>query len=221
MAKIVCVLYDDPVDGYPTSYARDDLPKIETYSDGQTLPTPKAIDFQPGTLLGSVSGELGLRKYLEANGHTFVVTSSKDGPRFRAGARAGRRGGRDLPAVLAGLSDGGAHRQGAEAEAGADRRHRLRPCRSRRGDRPRHHRRGSHLLQLDQRRRACGDDDPRAGAQLHPVARLGAQGRLEHRRLRGALLRCRGHACRHRRLRPHRPCGAEAAQAIRHASALY
>ncbi len=52
MAKIVLVLYDDPVDGYPTSYARDDLPKIERYSDGQTLPTPKAIDFQPGTCSG-------------------------------------------------------------------------------------------------------------------------------------------------------------------------
>lgn len=80
MAKVVCVLYDDPVDGYPTSYARDDLPKIEIYPDGQKLPTPKAIDFKPGALLGSVSGELGLRKYLESNGHTFVVTSSKDGP---------------------------------------------------------------------------------------------------------------------------------------------
>lgn len=79
MAKIVCVLYDDPVDGYPTTYARDDLPKIERYPDGQTLPTPKGIDFKPGTLLGSVSGELGLRKYLESNGHQLVVTSSKDG----------------------------------------------------------------------------------------------------------------------------------------------
>jgi len=29
MAKIICVLYDDPVTGYPTSYARDDLPKLE------------------------------------------------------------------------------------------------------------------------------------------------------------------------------------------------
>ena len=61
MAKILCVLYDDPVDGYPPRYARDDLPKIERYPDGQTLPTPKAIDFRPGELLGSVSGELGLR----------------------------------------------------------------------------------------------------------------------------------------------------------------
>jgi len=73
MAKILCVLYDDPVDGHPTSYPRDDLPKIERYPDGQTLPTPRAIDFQPGQLLGSVSGELGLRKFLEASGHQLVV----------------------------------------------------------------------------------------------------------------------------------------------------
>lgn len=80
MAKVVCVLYDDPVDGYPTSYARDDLPKIEHYPGGQTLPTPQSIDFVPGTLLGSVAGELGLRKFLESRGHTVVVTSDKDGP---------------------------------------------------------------------------------------------------------------------------------------------
>ncbi|MDB5394308.1 MAG: Formate dehydrogenase [Rhodospirillales bacterium] len=80
MAKIVCVLYDDPVDGYPKSYARDDLPQINRYPDGQTLPTPEAIDFQPGMLLGSVSGELGLRKYLESQGHILIVTSDKDGP---------------------------------------------------------------------------------------------------------------------------------------------
>ncbi|MFL6734392.1 MAG: NAD-dependent formate dehydrogenase, partial [Sphingomicrobium sp.] len=80
MAKILCVLYDDPSAGYATSYPRDDLPKIERYPDGQTLPTPSAIDFTPGQLLGSVSGELGLRKFLEAAGHQFVVTSDKDGP---------------------------------------------------------------------------------------------------------------------------------------------
>jgi len=80
MAKILCVLYDDPAGGYPTSYPRDDLPRIERYPDGQTLPSPSAIDFQPGQLLGSVSGELGLRKFLEAGGHELVVTSDKDGP---------------------------------------------------------------------------------------------------------------------------------------------
>jgi formate dehydrogenase len=80
MAKILAVLYPDPVDGYPKTYARDDVPKLDKYPDGQTVPTPKSIDFKPGQLLGSVSGELGLRKYLEGQGHTFVVTSDKDGP---------------------------------------------------------------------------------------------------------------------------------------------
>ncbi|MGH8468186.1 MAG: NAD-dependent formate dehydrogenase [Gammaproteobacteria bacterium] len=80
MAKVVCVLYDDPVSGYPKSYARDDVPKLERYPDGQSLPSPKRIDFQPGQLLGSVSGALGLRKFLEGNGHKLVVTSDKDGP---------------------------------------------------------------------------------------------------------------------------------------------
>jgi len=80
MAKILCVLYPDPVTGYPRSYPRDTLPVIKNYPDGQSLPTPHAIDFTPGQLLGSVSGELGLRKFLEAAGHTLVVTSDKDGP---------------------------------------------------------------------------------------------------------------------------------------------
>ena len=74
------MLYDDPVEGYPKSYARDDIPKLDRYPDGQTLPTPKIIDFKPGELLGSVSGELGLRKFLEKLGHTLIVTSDKDGP---------------------------------------------------------------------------------------------------------------------------------------------
>jgi formate dehydrogenase len=80
MTKIICVLYDDPIDGYPKSYPRDAIPQITVYPDGQTAPTPKAIDFTPGEMLGSVSGELGLRKFLEDLGHTFIVTSDKDGP---------------------------------------------------------------------------------------------------------------------------------------------
>ncbi len=79
MAKVLCVLYADPEGGYPSDYPRDDLPRLERYPDGQTLPTPKAIDFRPGALLGSVSGELGLRDYLESEGHSLVVTADKDG----------------------------------------------------------------------------------------------------------------------------------------------
>ena len=80
MATVLCVLYDDPVDGYPPSYARDGIPKIERYYDGSTTPTPERIDFTPGELLGSVSGGLGLRTFLEERGHRFVVTSDKEGP---------------------------------------------------------------------------------------------------------------------------------------------
>ena len=82
--KILCVLYDDPTDGMPNSYALDSLPKIEKYADGMSLPTPNDIDFTPGELLGCVSGELGLRKFLEEAGHTLVVTSNKDGDNSEA-----------------------------------------------------------------------------------------------------------------------------------------
>ena len=80
MAKVLCVLYDDPIEGYPTSYPRDDIPTIAAYPGGQSAPTPSAVDFRPGELLGSVSGELGLRTFLEGAGHALVVTADKDGP---------------------------------------------------------------------------------------------------------------------------------------------
>lgn len=71
MAKILCVLYPDPMTGYPPVYARDSLPSLGDYPDGQPLPTPKNIDFTPGQRLGCVSGELGLRSYLEAEGTSW------------------------------------------------------------------------------------------------------------------------------------------------------
>jgi len=77
--KILCVLYDDPMNGMPKNYPLEDLPKIDKYPDGMTLPSPNGRDFTPGELLGCVSGELGLRKFLESNGHQLVVTSDKDG----------------------------------------------------------------------------------------------------------------------------------------------
>ena len=77
--KVLCILYDDPKGGMPKTYPLADLPKLEKYPDGMTLPSPKGRDFTPGELLGCVSGELGLRKFLESNGHELVVTNSKDG----------------------------------------------------------------------------------------------------------------------------------------------
>ncbi|MGZ5335576.1 MAG: NAD-dependent formate dehydrogenase [Solirubrobacterales bacterium] len=80
MANILCVLYDDPVDGYPPQYPLDEVPKIESYYDGSSTPTPEGLDFTPGDLLGCVSGELGLRSFLEEGDNTLTVTSDKDGP---------------------------------------------------------------------------------------------------------------------------------------------
>ncbi len=80
MANVLCVLYDDPVDGYPPAYARDAIPTIERYHDGQSTPTPAGLGFRPGELVGCVSGELGLREFLEERGHRLIVTSDKDGP---------------------------------------------------------------------------------------------------------------------------------------------
>ncbi|WP_159012915.1 NAD-dependent formate dehydrogenase [Acidisoma sp. S159] len=80
MAKVLCVLYPDPEAGYPPHYARDGIPTISGYANGQTAPAPNNLGFTPGELVGSVSGELGLMTYLEGLGHELVVTSDKDGP---------------------------------------------------------------------------------------------------------------------------------------------
>jgi len=81
MAQVLCVLYPDPAGGYPPKYARDDIPGITGYANGQTAPTPNGpLGFRPGDLVGCVSGELGLRAYLESLGHELIVTSDKDGP---------------------------------------------------------------------------------------------------------------------------------------------
>ena len=90
--KVLCILYDDPKDGMPTSYPLSELPELEKYPDGMTLPSPKGRDFIPGELLGCVSGELGLRKFLEDQGHTLVVTADKDGELADIGAHSYSKG---------------------------------------------------------------------------------------------------------------------------------
>ena len=215
MAKILCVLYDDPVDGYPPSYARDDIPKIERYPDGQTTPTPEAIDFTPGELLGSVSGELGLRTFLEDRGHTLVVTSDKDGPdseferelpdadivisqpfwpAYLTAERIAKAPNLKL-AITAGI--GSDH---VDLQAAIER--------------------GITVAEVTYSNSISVSEHVVmmilvARAQLHPVVPVGGRRRLEHRRLRRALLRPGGHAGRHGRRRPHRLGGAAAAEAVR------
>ena len=78
MAKIVCVLYDDPVDGYPKSYPRDGIPKIEAYPDGQTTPSPKGIDFKPGELDALIAeGERSIQEEGTIDGEQFFKERRK------------------------------------------------------------------------------------------------------------------------------------------------
>ena len=48
MAKIIVVLYDDPVDGYPKTYARDDIPEITT--DKRPLPRKRSTSSRVNSL---------------------------------------------------------------------------------------------------------------------------------------------------------------------------
>jgi formate dehydrogenase len=64
-------------------YARDGIQRIEMYADGRTMPSPTAMDFVPGELLGDVIGALALRKFLAARGHSLTVLEGQDGPTSR------------------------------------------------------------------------------------------------------------------------------------------
>jgi formate dehydrogenase len=44
MAKVLCVLYPDPETGYPPRYARDSIPVISGYANGQMHRIPKNSD---------------------------------------------------------------------------------------------------------------------------------------------------------------------------------
>lgn len=80
VAKVLCVLYDDPAEGRAIAYAREGIPDTELYPDGQTLPSPASIAFEPGQQLGTASAGLGLRDFLAAHGHTLIATSDEEGP---------------------------------------------------------------------------------------------------------------------------------------------
>ena len=160
---------------------------------GKRCPRLRRSTFKPGELLGSVSGELGLRKFLEKPGHQFVVTSDKDGanstfdrelpdadivisqpfwPAYLTAERIAKAPKLKL-AITAGI--GSDH---VDLQAAIDRKH---------------HGGGSDLLQQHQCCRACGDDDFVAGAELHSIVRMGCEKRMEHRRLRGAIVRLGRH----------------------------
>jgi len=78
MAKVLCVLYDDPVGGYPASYARDGVPTIDRYPSGQMLPTPKASADKMGRPRTNDRGDLQAAVLLP----TLAASSGGDGLRW-------------------------------------------------------------------------------------------------------------------------------------------
>ena len=222
MATVLCVLYDDPVDGYPPSYARDEIPTIERYHDGQTTPTPAGDRLHPGRAAGQRLRRARAAQVPRGAAATrLVVTSDKDGPdsvferelpeadvvisqpfwpAYLTAERIAKAPKLKL-AITAGIGSDHVDLQAAiergltVAEVTYSQQH--------------------------QRLRARRDDDPGAGPQLHPLLPVGGQGRLEHRRLRRALLRPRGDAGRDGRRRPDRLGGAAPAEAVRGRPALH
>ena len=163
-------------------------------------PTPEAHRLHARASCSAASrASSGLREFLEGRGHRLIVTSDKDGPGLRLRARAARRRGRHLPALLARLPDRRADRQGAEPEAGDHRRHRLRPRRPAGGDR----RAGITVAEVTYSNSISVAEHVvmmilALVRNYIPSYQWVRRRRLEHRRLRRALLRPRGHAGRAR-----------------------
>ena len=203
------------------AYPRDDVPRSSSYPGGQTTPTPEAIDFTPGR-----AARQRLRRARPARASSRPPATAgrhlgQGRPRLGVRARAARRRGRHLPALLARLPDRRADRQGAEPQARDHRRHRLRPRRPAGGDR-----RGITVAEVTY----CNS----ISVSEHVVMMILAlvrnyipslqdrrRRRLEHRRRGLALLRPRGHAGRDRRRRADRLGGAAAAEAVRRRPSLH
>ena len=89
MAKVLCVLYDDPVDGYPTSLCARRHPEDRALSG-----RPDAAHAEGDRLSSRAScsaacpASWACANSSKSNGHTLVVTSDKDGPDSRVRARA-------------------------------------------------------------------------------------------------------------------------------------
>ena len=222
MAKVLCVLYDDPVDGYPPSYARDDIP------DDRALPR-RADDADAGgdRLHAGRAARQRVRRARAAEASSRsaatgwssrptrtaptrsssascpdaeVVISQPFWPAYLTAERIAKAPNLKL-AITAGI--GSDH---VDLQAAIDR--------------------GLTVAEVTY----CNSISVAehvvmlilvARAQLPAVAPVGARRRLEHRRLRLALVRPRGHAGRHRRRRPDRLGGAPAPEAVRRRAALH
>ena len=196
MAKVICVLYDDPVDGYPKSYPRTTSParKVseranDAHAQGHRFQARPAVGQrfrrtgsaqvfgsrrpQAGRHFGQGRRRLQTRRELP---DAEIVISQPFWPAYMTAERIAKAPKLKL-IITAGI---GSDHTDLQAAIEAQR-----------------HRRRSHLLQQHQRGRARRDDDSGAGPQLHPLLRMGRQEGLEHRRLRRAVVRRRRNDRRH------------------------
>ena len=174
MAKILCVLYDDPITGYPKTYARNDIPRIDHYAGGQKAPTPDTSTSLSERCWKRLRRTRSAQISRRSLGHTFVVTSDKEGPNsiFE----------RELPdadvvisqpfwpAYLTADRIAKAKKLKLAITAGIGSDHVDLEAAIKNG----HHRCGSHLLEQHQRVRACDHDDPgaRRVTIFHPTSGL-------------------------------------------------
>ena len=222
MAKVLCVLYDDPVDGYPAAYARDEIPEIDSYPGGPDDAEPARDRLHPrGAARAACRASWACAAFLEAAGHTLVVTSDKDGPdsvfereladadivisqpfwpAYLTRERIAKAKNLKL-AITAGIGSDHYDLQAA-SEAGLT------------------------IAEITYSNSISVSEHVvmmilSLVRNYIPSYQLGGQGRLEHRRLRAAVLRPGGHGGRHRRRGADRVGGAAAAQAVRRAAALH
>ena len=176
MAKVLCVLYDDPVDGYPTSYARDGVPEDRrAIRAGRRCRRRARSTSRPASCSAASRASWGCASSSKAAGtrsssrptrtatdsvferelpDAEVVISQPFWPAYLTAERIAKAPKLKL-AITAGIGSDHVDLQAAM--------------------RARHHRRGGDVLEQHQRERARRDDDPVARAQLHPVVPDGGQ----------------------------------------------
>ena len=103
MAKVVCVLYDDPVDGYPKTLRPRRHPQARrAIPTGRRCRRRRRSTSRRANCSARSRASSGCGSTSRANGHTLVVTSDKDGaelassiascptPRSSSRSRSGR-----------------------------------------------------------------------------------------------------------------------------------
>jgi len=213
------VLYPDPVDGYHRA-TRVDRDSPRSRATTRAEPRPRRDRFHAGELLGSVSGELGLRKFLGPVVHKWSRDRDKAGPTHVFERELPRCETCDLPAVwpgyhhgrriqvaklklalTAGIGPTMSNLQAALSTASPSRR--------------------SPTGNSISRRRARGHDDPCAVRNYIPSHQWVARRRLEHRRLRRPSYDVRGMQVGTVGGRAHRLRRPAAAEAVRGRAALH